>query len=151
MPVCTFFGHRHIYLTDAEQQKLTFILTELIQIHHVKTFWIGGMGHFDSACQKTLTQLKNDFPDIQICLALAYIPTNQEDYKYKERFYDKIFCPEGIENGPKRFAITRRNRWLVLNSDYVICYINHSYGGAYQAMKTARANGKKIFHLSPLR
>ena len=77
----------------------------------------------------------------------SYIPTNKEDYEWKERYYDHIFLPDGVEDGPQRFAITRRNRWMALNCDYMICYVKNDYGGAYAAMKVALANKKEVINI----
>ena len=113
MAICTFFGHRYAPLTEAEKEKLTASITDLIVNHDV----------------------------------LSYIPTNKEDYEWKERYYDHIFLPDGVEVGPQRFAITRRNRWMALNTDYMICYIKRDYGGAYVAMKTAMTHKKKVINI----
>ena len=147
MAVCTFFGHRYAPLTEAEKEKLTASITDLIKNHDVTEFWVGAKGEFDSICSSTVTKLKKEFPNIQLTLVLSYIPTNKEDYEWRERYYDHIFLPDGVEEGPQRFAITRRNRWMALNTDFMICYVNRDYGGAYAAMKTALAHKKEVINI----
>ena len=147
MAVCTFFGHRYAPLTEAEKEKLTASITDLIVNHDVTEFWVGAKGDFDSICSSTIQQLKKEFPNIKLTLVLSYVPTNKEDYKWKERYYDDIFLPDGVEEGPQRFAITRRNRWMALNTDYMICYVNRDYGGAYAAMKVALAHKKEVINI----
>ena len=147
MAVCTFFGHRYAPLTEAEKEKLTASITDLIVNHDVTEFWVGAKGDFDSLCSSTIQQLKKEFPNIKLALVLSYVPTNKEDYKWKERYYDDIFLPDGVEEGPQRFAITRRNRWMALNTDYMICYVNRDYGGAYAAMKVALAHKKEVINI----
>ena len=51
-----------------------------------------------------------------------------------------------IEGHPK-FAIERRNRWLVDHSDFVLCYINHTWGGAYKFARLAERRGKTVINL----
>jgi hypothetical protein len=51
--------------------------------------------------------------------------------------------PDGIETAPRRFAISFRNKWMVNKSDFVICYITHSFGGAAQYVELAKRQGKK--------
>ena len=147
MAVCTFFGHRFAPLTEAERIKLNSLIVDLIQNHSVTEFWLGAKGEFDSICSSTLSKIKRDYPDIKLCLVLSYLPTNKEDYEWKERFYDHVFLPEEVEVGPQRFAISRRNRWMASNCDYMICYVKNDYGGAYEAMKIALAHKKEVFNI----
>lgn len=39
---------------------------------------------------------------------------------------------EEIAAVPRRFAISFRNRWMVNKREYMIAYVNHSFGGASQ-------------------
>ena len=47
-----------------------------------------------------------------------------------------------------RFAITYRNRFMIEKSDFVIVYVEHSWGGAYSAYKYALKKGKQIYNLA---
>lgn len=51
-----------------------------------------------------------------------------------------------IEGHPK-FAIERRNRWMIEGSEYCLCYINHTWGGAYKLAKLAKRCGKTIINI----
>ena len=66
MAVCTFFGHRYAPLTEAEKEKLTASITDLIVNHDVTEFWVGAKGDFDSICSSTIQQLKKEFPNIKL-------------------------------------------------------------------------------------
>ena len=61
-----------------------------------------------------------------------------------KRIYDFVYLPEGTEVGLQRYAITRRNRALAKECDFMVCYIISNSGGAYTAMKTAKTHGKII-------
>lgn len=63
--------------------------------------------------------------------------------------YDAMIYLEGLENVPKRFAISRRNQWMAQNCDMSITYVNHNLGGAYQACKTAKRYAM-VFNLGEL-
>ena len=63
--------------------------------------------------------------------------------------YDSIIYPE-IENKPRKFAIFYRNRYMVEKADYVVAYVEHSWGGAYQAYKYAKGKGKSVYNLASL-
>ena len=77
-------------------------------------------------------------------MTMEYQKNYLELYK---KLYDEIVYPD-IEDKPMKFAISYRNRWMVEKSDFVICYIDCDYGGAYQTYKHAKRQGKLIFNLS---
>ena len=58
--------------------------------------------------------------------------------------------PEGIESAHPRYAISWRNNWMLRQSDYVVTYITHAYGGAAQYAKKARIQGKYVINLIDL-
>lgn len=60
-------------------------------------------------------------------VVLAYLPTSQEDNPFKGL---PTLFPEGIENVPKRFAISFRDDYMVKECDMVLCCITRSFGGA---------------------
>ena len=73
---------------------------------------------------------------------LAYLPDSQEKYALPTLF------PEGIENVPKKFAISYRNKWMIEKSDYVVAYIMRTFGGAYKFKTMAEKKGKRIINIS---
>ena len=138
MPACTFFGHRECYALDS--QVLKRAIEELIAMG-VDTFYVGNQGQFDSIVYSCLKQLRKKHPHIRICVVLAYLPTGKNEY---DDMADTIY-PE-IEGHPK-FAIERRNRWMIDNSDFLFCYINHTWGGAYKFAELAKQRGKTVINL----
>lgn len=58
--------------------------------------------------------------------------------------YDETVYPP-LESVPKRFAISRRNEWMVRESDIVVAYVTHSWGGAAKTLEYARRKKKQIF------
>lgn len=107
-------------------------------------FYVGNNGEFDISVIKILEDMTQKY-NIIYNIVLAYLPLKTK-YAYP---YDisKTIYPEGIENTPKRFAISWRNEWMIEHSDYVIAYITHSYGGAYKYTETARRKGRQIIEL----
>ena len=49
---------------------------------------------------------------------------------------------------PLRFAISYRNKWMIEQSDYVVTYVNHSWGGAAQFKELAEKKGKTVIELN---
>ena len=140
MSVCAFFGHRECYGLEAEV--LCNAIESLI-CQGVDTFYVGDQGQFDAMVCSALRQLRQVYPHIRYGVVLAYLPTHREKH---ERPSDTMY-PEGIENGPPRFAIERRNRWLVDQADYIVCYIRHPWGGAYRFSQLAQKRGKHVINL----
>lgn len=138
MAVCTFFGHREYYSLD--EQALTDAIEDLIR-KGVDTFYVGNQGQFDSAVYASLKRLWNKHPHIRVCVVLAYLPTEKNKH---DDLADTMY-PE-IEGHPK-FAIERRNRWMIDHSDFLLCYINHTWGGAYKFVRLAKCRGKTVINL----
>ena len=60
--------------------------------------------------------------------------------------YDESLYPP-LENVLPKFAISKRNEWMITNADLIIAYVNHSYGGAYKTLKIAKRRKKKIVNI----
>ena len=121
----TFCGHSKIPSADLHSltEKLTFEIEKLIKCG-AKEFLLGGYGSYDILCAKTVKKLKLKYPDIKSVLVIPYI-----DRPYDKDLYDFSEYPP-IENTPKRFAISKRNEYMVQKSDAIVAYVTHNYGGA---------------------
>lgn len=144
---CVFFGHRWTVLTEQEKALLHDTVIRLITKEDVDNFIFGRYGDFDLIAYRTVSEIKKEYSQIRRILALAYFPKNQEDMDFWKRSYDFVYLPENTEVGPQKFAISRRNRTLAKECDFMICYVMSNSGGAYTAMKTAKANGKKVINI----
>lgn len=140
MSSCTFFGHREC--PDSIKIKLREVLIDLITNHDVDMFYVGNQGRFDSIVLSVLRELKKKFPQINYAVVLAYMPGKHTEYDD----YSDTMLPEGIESVHPRYAISWRNNWVLRQSDCVVTYITHSWGGAAQYTEKARKEGKTIFN-----
>ena len=142
--ICSFFGHKDT--PSSVYPKLIDTIKDLITNRGVTSFMVGNQGGFDSMVLKALRELKQVYPHICYNVVLAYMPGEKQEYE----FYDptETFLPEGIETAPKRFAISWRNKWMVRESQLVVCYISHSWGGAAQFVEYAEKQGKEIVNLA---
>lgn len=137
MQSCTFFGHREC--PDSIKPKLKTVMIDLINNHDVDMFYVGNQGRFDAIVRNVLRELKNEYPQINYAVVLAYMPEKQTEYDD----YSDTMLPEGIESVHPRYAISWRNKWMLRQSYYVVTYITHSWGGAYQFYQKAN-NAKKV-------
>ena len=138
MSVCTFFGHRACYGLD--EARLVRTVEGLIA-HGADTFYVGNQGRFDGMVYHCLKQLQKKHPHIRVTIVLAYLPGE----KRGEAVPEDTMYPE-IEGHPK-FAIERRNRWMIGEADYCICYVNYTWGGAYKFSRQAKRRGLTVINL----
>ena len=141
MANCTFLGHRDC--PETIRPRLRAVLVDLITNHNVDMFYVGNQGHFDHYVRCVLHDLKQEYPHIQYAVVLAYMPGKKTEYDD----YSDTMLPEGIEAVHPHYAISWRNNWMLKQSDYVVTYISHSWGGAAQFAKKAAALGRRIFNI----
>ncbi len=141
MHACTFFGHRDC--PDTIKPKLRAVLMDLIVNHGVDMFYVGNQGQFDVSVRSVLRELVQIYAHIRYAVVLAYVPGSPNEYDD----CSDTMLPEGIESVHPRYAIAWRNNWMLRQSDYVVTYITHPWGGAAQFEKKAVASGKTIIRL----
>ena len=135
---CCFFGHREV--THNIKPKLTEIIEKLITEYGVTDFYVGRQGQFDSMVYSVLKELKANYPHIRYTVILAYMP----DEHIKELYGEDTLFPDGLETVPKRFAISKRNDWMIQQSDYAVCYVHKITGGAAKFREKAEEKGLQI-------
>ena len=116
------------------------------------TCYLGGYGDFDEICARACRELKQEYDDIEVVYVTPYISLS-EQAKIKEMqsygLCDTSIYPP-IENVPLRFAISKKNEWMMTNADLIIAYVNRSYGGAYKSLQVAKRKKKKIINIYDL-
>ena len=141
MLTATFFGHKD---TPKEiEPTLRSTLIDLIENKNVAMFYIGNNGKFDTMVRRQLEDLSRTY-SITYNVVLAYLPTKKNKY---DNLTNTIY-PEGLETVPKRFAISWRNKWMIQQSDIVVTYVTHTFGGAAQFKEMAKRQGKTVIELS---
>lgn len=146
--ICTFIGHSDVRLDEILKERLNKEIVQLIE-NGFTEFYCGGYGDFDNACAYTLRTLKNKYPDINIIYVTPYIGGNVKeklDGIKSSGIYDEILYP-GIEDTLPRFAISKRNEFMVDAADAIIAYIDHDWGGAYTTYSYAKRNSKSVLNL----
>ena len=146
MSSCTFFGHR--ILNKDIKDLLTRQIDNLIAEYGVNVFYVGNNGQFDHLVAAVLRKLKSRNPQISYSIVLAYLPEREKEHN--QLSYTETIYPEGLEDTPPRFAISKRNKWMVMQSDYVIAYVEHSFGGAAQFTEYARKKHRMVINLADL-
>lgn len=143
MSVCTFFGHRDC--PASIKPKLRALVVDLIVRHGADRFYVGRQGAFDAMARAVLRDLTEVYPNISYAVVLERLPGPRDESVWD--FSDTIF-PEGLETVPPRFAIARRNEWMLKQADFVVTYVTHDWGGAAQFAEKARRQGKIVRSLA---
>ena len=141
--VITFFGHRET--PPDVHPMLQAQIEAFIRRYNECIFYVGNHGHFDAMVIHILSNMKKRFPHIQCVVALAYMPSANNP---KFPMGIETVVPEGIEKTPPRYAIIRRNRWMLEQADAVITYVKYSVGGASRFMEMARKKQKYVINLA---
>ena len=135
---CCFFGHREV--THNIREKLKATIEKLITEDNVTEYYVGHQGQFDNMVYSVLKELKAYYPQIRYTVVLAYMP----DEHIKELYGEDTLFPDGMESVPKKFAISKRNDWMISHSDVAVCYVHKITGGAAKCREKAKKKGLRI-------
>lgn len=139
---CCFIGHREV-LHDI-RANLTAQIEKLIIDGLADNFLVGNHGAFDSMVYSVLKELHKKYPHITYSAVLAYLPN-----KYiKEKYGDNTIYPDALEFVPKRFAILKRNEWMVKNSSFMICYVYKTVGNSIKLVDMASKKGLEVINIT---
>ena len=145
--IITFCGHSNCLFSDEEKEKLKQLLIKEIRKNPTCKFYLGGYGAFDSLCLRTLRELKKEFQDIELIFITPYIDKNYSKLEFAKYHYDDIIFPP-LESIPRKFAILKRNEWMVEEADLVIAYVIYSWGGATKTLEYAKRKKKHIVNIA---
>ena len=148
--IITFVGHGTLNISLELSAKIKkTIENNIVGKDHV-SFYCGGYGDFDNHCARLCREIKKEIQNCEIIFVTPYItPSQQNKIKYliDTKLYDDTIYPP-LEDVLPRFAITKRNEWMIDKADLIIAFVNHEYGGAYKAIKYAQRKLKRIINLS---
>ena len=145
--IITFCGHSDFLFSDDVKQQLKNILVSEIIKNPTCKFYLGGYGDFDSLCLRTLRELKKEFQDIELIFITPYLDKNYSKLDFAKYHYDDVIFPP-LESVPRKFAILKRNEWMVEEADLVITYVMYSWGGAAKTLEYANRKKKQIINLA---
>ena len=145
--IITFCGHSNCLFSDEEKEKLKQLLIKEIRKNPTCKFYLGGYGDFDSLCLRTLRELKKEFQDIELIFITPYIDKNYSKLEFAKYHYDDVIFPP-LESVPRKFAILKRNEWMVDSADLVIAYVKYSWGGAAKTLEYAKRKKVSIVNVA---
>lgn len=135
---CCFTGHRELPTNDEYKKlknELKKSIIDLIENHNIIYFGNGGALGFDILAAQIILELKIDYPNIKLIMVL---PCREQDKYWNDS--DKIVYHRVLEKSDKvvyvsenytRGCMFKRNRHLIDNSSYCVCYLRKKQGGTY--------------------
>lgn len=150
---CCFSGHR--YLAREESLKVQNILeNEIIRLINKGVIYYvsGGALGFDTLASLTVLKLKEIYPEIQLNLILpcknqtkSWRRKDISLYEYILDKADKVFY---ISNLYFNGCMQKRNRCLVDNSDFLVCYLLKDKGGTAYTVNYAAKSEINIINIA---
>lgn len=146
--IITFCGHRDFIETVKLKEKLVDIISYFAKDYIKIELYCGGYGSFDGFVNRCGTELKKTYSNVSSFLIVPYMTEDfLKSIEYTRKFYDDVIYPP-IEKVPYKYAISKRNEWMVDQADLVIAFVDHSWGGAYSTYRYAIRKKKNIFNLA---
>ena len=138
--VVAFSGHSKIFHQEELADKLQCTVENLIS-EGANQFLLGGYGQFDRIAASCVAKAKRFHPQIESILVIPYL-----ERKYDTALYDRTLYP-GLEHVPKRFAISKRNQYMVDVTDVLVACVDHPWGGASKTLEYAKRKKKSLYLL----
>ena len=148
----SFIGHSHV--VDHENVKI--LVKEQIRLNigadDKVVCYLGGYGDFDMLCACACRELKREYMGIELVYVTPYLDVSSQ-LKIRDMItgglYDSSVYPP-IERTPLRYAISKRNNWMMENADVIIAYVHLGFGGAFKTVEFAKRRKKKIINVCDL-
>ena len=144
--IITFCGHADCLSSPTLADEILSAIKKIARDEAV-SFYLGGYGRFDNIALECCIEYKKTHPVSNLFFITPYLT---ESY-LKSRpcffeYFDEILYP-GLEKTPPRYAILKRNEWMVENADFVIAYVIHGWGGAAKTFRHVLAMEKPYINL----
>ena len=141
MQSCCFLGHKNC--PDRIKARLFSAIESLIIEKQVRRFYVGSQGSFDRFAYEALCILENHY-QIEFYVVLPYLNRPVESPYYDMQ---KTIFPDLLTKTPARFAIRKRNSYMIQQSNYLIAYINTPYSNTYPNLLEGLKRKKEIINL----
>ena len=149
---CCFSGHRDIPYNNKNKIKrlLKKEITKLIKAG-VKIFYSGGALGFDTYAAQMVLSMKEKYKEIKLIMVYPCkdqtknwsVDSIKEYNKIIALADEHIFLQEHYTQG----CMHKRNRYMVDNSVYCICYLNKVSGGTAYTVDYAKRKGLTVINL----
>lgn len=148
-----FTGHRDIPQNELPEiiNKLVAYLQAYIQ-YGVKYFIAGGARGFDTIAASTVIKLRDRHPQIRLILALPCEDQTKGWSADDIEMYNWIFIQADqivyTSENYFRGCMQKRNRYMVDNSKFCMCYLTKDTGGTAYTVNYAQKHGLSVVNLA---
>lgn len=153
LEVACFSGHRNLPQDQTKlKADLENAIVELIE-RGVIFFGNGGALGFDQLAAETVLRLKEKYPQIGLVMVLPCPPGQQSlrwNFEQKKRYFKILEQADKVRVLSLQYTdscMLDRNRHMVNNSAYLICYLRKHSGGTFFTVNYAKQKGLKIIEI----
>ena len=132
---------------DSLTARIEQIIRSFLREKEYVEIYLGRNGDFDISAASAVKRAQKAIGHHNSSLILVQPYHTKNDDCYEE-FYYELQYPISSKTHPKA-AITKRNEWMIDNSDMLIAYVEKDRnGGALKTLKYAEKAGLKIINLA---
>ena len=138
--ICTFFGHREVYESIGELLK-----REILRLYYhdqASEFYIGNKGSFDAIVQRICAEIAEAHSEFSYSVVLSR--PNERPLCTAAR---ETFFPQELDSVPPRFAVSKRNDWMLKHASVLIAYQRHRFSNTERYVKLARKRGLTVIDI----
>ena len=139
-------GHRDLSSAPVLSPRIEEIVAKVIRELEMVEFYIGRNGEFDLLAASCIKRVQKRLGRENSALVLVQ-PYPSRNEEYYQAYYDDILIPVSSKTHFKA-AITKRNEWILEQSDLLIAFVQKTEGGAYAMMKRAQQKGIPVINLA---
>lgn len=123
---CCFIGHRKVDEIDKVRDRLKAVVVELLA-QGTNTFYFGSRSQFDDLAWETVSELKEEYPNVKrVYVRSMYAELSGYYKKYLLESYEETFMPSSIENAG-RASYVERNYEMITLCDVCVFYYDEKY------------------------
>lgn len=117
-----------------------------------KIFYCGMAMGFDILCAECVLELKKTYSDIKLKCAIPFKEQgNSLSFLWRNRYFEILNrCDEFryISDEYSKTSYQLRNKFMVDNSDFVVCWYDGKAGGTRNTLKYAAKKGRTIININ---
>lgn len=121
-----FIGHRNVKETEALKERLSEVLTTLIENENADTFLFGSRSAFNDICYEIVSHFKGTYPHIKRIFVRAEYDYDFKSVAYLLENYEETFFPDRVR-GAGELSYVVRNQVLADMCDVLIVYCDVNY------------------------
>lgn len=154
-----FIGNRDVSDSEAVLKELLCKLEEHFatgrgdSLTFYPVFYCGGYGKFSQIASDAIDLLRKRNPTLKskkLFITPYITPSYLKINEYMKEFYDEIVYPP-LENVPPKFAISRRNKWMIDRCEIVFAYMENPCGNTRKYINYAYRKHKTVFFVGSLK